>query len=41
MSLPASQRAAVRDAVRSSVPLARDGSISMIARAWAVKGHPA
>jgi SAM-dependent methyltransferase len=39
MSLPKPQRAAVRDAVRSSLPIAGDGSISMIARAWAVKGH--
>jgi hypothetical protein len=39
MSLPEEQRVAVREAARSSLPIARDGSISLIARAWAVKGR--
>jgi SAM-dependent methyltransferase len=39
MSLPEEQQVAVREAVRSSLPIARDGSISLIARAWAVKGR--
>jgi len=39
MSLPAPRRDALRDAVRSSLPIADDGSISLIARAWAVKGR--
>ena len=39
MSLPVPQRVALRNAVRSSLPIARDGSISMVARAWAVKGR--
>lgn len=32
------QRDALRDALRASLPIAVDGSISMVARAWAVKG---
>jgi SAM-dependent methyltransferase len=39
MSLPGSQRMVLRDAVRSSLPIAADGSIPMAARAWAVKGR--
>ena len=39
MSLPGPQRGAIRDAVRSSLPVARDGSITMVARAWAVQGR--
>jgi SAM-dependent methyltransferase len=41
MSLPVPQRAALREAVASSLPIAGDGSISMLARAWAVKGRNA
>jgi SAM-dependent methyltransferase len=39
MSLPEPRRAALREAVRASLPIAADGSISMVARAWAVKGR--
>ena len=39
MSLPESQRAVLREAVRASLPIASDGSISLLARAWAVRGH--
>jgi SAM-dependent methyltransferase len=38
-SLPVNKQVAVREAVRSSLPIARDGSISLVARAWAVKGR--
>jgi SAM-dependent methyltransferase len=39
MSLPGSQRAALRDRIRSSLPVAADGSIRLTARAWAVRGR--
>lgn len=39
MSLRTPQRVAVRNAVRSLLPIGPDGSISMVARAWAVKGR--
>jgi SAM-dependent methyltransferase len=38
MSLSETQRAALRDRLQESLPVGRDGSISLIARAWAVKG---
>lgn len=38
MSLSEQQRAALRESLRSRLPIASDGSISLIARAWAVKG---
>jgi len=38
MSLPEDRRAALRDRIRSTIPIAPDGSISLTARAWAVKG---
>jgi SAM-dependent methyltransferase len=38
MSLPEADRAALRDRIRSALPVAKDGSIPLIARAWAVKG---
>jgi len=38
MSLPEDRRAALRDRVRASLPMGADGSISLTARAWAVKG---
>lgn len=38
MSLPDHQRAALRDQVRARLPVAPDGSISLTARAWAVRG---
>ena len=37
-SLPADQQDALREEVRSRLPIAPDGSISMIARAWAIRG---
>lgn len=38
MSLPADHRAALRDHLRATLPTQPDGSISLIARAWAVRG---
>jgi trans-aconitate methyltransferase len=38
MSLPEARRVALRDAVRSTLPVTPDGAISLIARAWAVRG---
>jgi len=38
MSLTEDRRAALRERIRESLPVAEDGSISLIARAWAVKG---
>ncbi len=38
MSLSEENRTALRERVRESLPVAPDGSISLIARAWAVKG---
>lgn len=35
------QREALREAVRASLPIAEDGSISLVARAWAVRGRTA
>jgi SAM-dependent methyltransferase len=37
-SLSEAQRAALRERVRASLPIAADGSISLIARAWAIRG---
>jgi SAM-dependent methyltransferase len=39
MSLSEPQRATLRESLRSRLPIADDGSISLIARAWAVKGR--
>jgi SAM-dependent methyltransferase len=39
MSLPEQDRIALRDRIRNSLPLESDGSIRLIARAWAVKGR--
>jgi SAM-dependent methyltransferase len=39
MSLSEQQRATLRESLRSRLPIASDGSISLIARAWAVKGR--
>ena len=41
MSLSERQRDAVRTTVASRLPVAPDGTISLTARAWAVKGHVA
>lgn len=38
MSLPAGSRDALRDRLRASLPVAADGSIALVARAWAVRG---
>ncbi len=38
MSLSAEGRAALRDRVRERLPITADGSIALIARAWAVRG---
>jgi SAM-dependent methyltransferase len=39
MSLPLAQRAAVQDELRASLPVDAEGSIPLVARAWAVKGR--
>jgi SAM-dependent methyltransferase len=38
MHLSPDRRAALRDRIRDSLPVAADGSIDLIARAWAVRG---
>ena len=38
MSLDEAKRAALRERIRAKLPFERDGSIRLIARAWAVKG---
>jgi SAM-dependent methyltransferase len=38
MSLSEERRAALRERIRSHLPIAADGSIALIARAWAVRG---
>jgi ubiquinone/menaquinone biosynthesis C-methylase UbiE len=38
MSLSEDRRAALREKIRSSLPFALDGSIPLVARAWAVRG---
>lgn len=40
MALPEARRHALRERLRSTLPTARDGSISLTARAWAVRGKP-
>ena len=39
MSLSEEKRAQLREKIHASLPIASDGSISLIARAWAVKGR--
>ena len=39
MALTAERRAALRERLRASLPVAADGSIDLIARAWAVRGR--
>jgi SAM-dependent methyltransferase len=39
MSLAEDRRSALREQVRKALPVASDGSISMVARAWAVRGR--
>ena len=38
MSLPEDQRVALRERIRATLPIAPDGSIHLVARAWAVRG---
>jgi hypothetical protein len=40
MSLGEARRAALRDRIRSRLPVERDGAIHLVARAWAVRGRP-
>lgn len=39
MALSEEARAALRDRIRADLPIAADGSIQLIARAWAVSGR--
>jgi SAM-dependent methyltransferase len=39
MSLPEDRRVALRDLIRSMLPIAADGRIELTARAWAVRGR--
>ncbi len=39
MSLDEARRGALRERIRSDLPIERDGSIHLIARAWAVRGR--
>jgi hypothetical protein len=39
MSLGEAKREELRDLIRSRLPIQPDGSISLIARAWAAKGR--
>ena len=41
MSLAEERRAALRELIRERLPVAADGSISLIGRAWAVRGAAA
>ena len=41
MSLSEDRRAALRERIRAALPIRPDGSIALIARAWAVKGRAA
>ena len=38
VSLNEEKRIALRERIRSKLPIAADGSITLIARAWAVRG---
>jgi len=40
MSLDETERAVLREELRARLPVAVDGSISLVARAWAVRGTP-
>ncbi len=39
MSLDEQQRTALRDRIQAHLPIAADGSIGLLARAWAVRGR--
>ena len=38
MSLTEDRRAALRERIRANLPINSDGSISLVARAWAARG---
>jgi hypothetical protein len=40
MSLDEGRRAILRERIRSMLPIEQDGSIRLVARAWAVQGRP-
>ena len=40
MALSDERRAALRERIRAGLPFAPDGSIPLVARAWAVRGVP-
>jgi hypothetical protein len=39
MSLGEERRGALRERIRSNLPIAKDGSIPLTARAWAIRGR--
>ena len=39
MSLSEERRGALRERIRSNLPIAKDGSIPLTARAWAIRGR--
>jgi hypothetical protein len=41
MALSEDRRAALRETLRATLPARPDGSVALIARAWAVKGRAA
>jgi hypothetical protein len=41
MALPESARQRLRDRIRERMPMQADGSISLVARAWAVRASVA
>jgi hypothetical protein len=41
MSLSEERRSALRECIRGSLPMGADGSISLTARAWAIRGRVA
>lgn len=40
MSLSEERRAALRERIRSRLPVERDGAIALVARAWAIRARP-
>jgi hypothetical protein len=38
LSLDEKRRAALRERIRAVLPIAADGSINLVARAWAIRG---
>ena len=41
LSLPEAERTALRETIRSALPVRADGSVEMTARAWAARGSRA